>query len=76
MKYKVIREFKDKYRQIRYYPDKGVYEHTDVERIAFLQENGYLGEEIVSPPKPQLAEKVKADGNARQRKKRTPNKPE
>ncbi|GJM84321.1 hypothetical protein HMSSN139_68170 [Paenibacillus sp. HMSSN-139] len=43
MKYKAIREFKDKYRQIRYYPDKDVYEHTDMERIAFLQENGYLG---------------------------------
>jgi hypothetical protein len=75
MKYMVIRKFKDKYRKIRYLPGD-IYEQADMERIAFLQENGYLGEKIDPPQVPQEAEKVKPDGNARQRKKRTPNKPE
>lgn len=62
MRYKVIREFKDKYRKIRYYPGD-VYEHDDPNRIAFLRENGYLGEEITPPPEPKRkTRKVKSDG--------------
>ena len=63
MRYEVIREFKDKYRQVRYYPGD-VYEHDDPDRIAFLQQNGYLGEEIKTPPKPKKSRKVKADDNS------------
>jgi len=64
MKCRVIREFKDKFRQIRYFPGDE-YEHDDADRIAFLRQNGYLGEEINPPPEPKKSRKVGTDGAAR-----------
>jgi hypothetical protein len=61
MKYSVIREFKDKFRQVRYYPGDE-YEHDGAERVTFLQQNGYLGEEIKPLPGPKRTRKVKDDG--------------
>lgn len=61
MRFTVIREFKDKFRQVRYYPGDE-YENADPERIAFLQQNGYLGEEINPPSGTKRTRKVKDNG--------------
>lgn len=62
MKYKVSREFKDKYRRIRYFPGD-VYESDEADRIAFLQDAGYLGEGIRPSPGPKK-KRVKPDGDS------------
>lgn len=63
----MMREFKDKYRQARYYPGD-VYESDEADRIAFLSAEGYLGEAIPPTPPAEQAEKVKPNGSTKRRK--------
>jgi hypothetical protein len=47
-KYPVISAFQDKNSNV-HYPIGAVYETNDPERSVFLQEEGFLGEQIINP---------------------------